>query len=99
MKKIMIGGFLFVSGILLYTGIRIAAVLYMKELNGWSTPPGRYGTALEDIGGKKDIAVSLGLCTLGIVLMLWDGVKKWIENITAKQMNNPQEPEDEKIIV
>ncbi len=55
----MIGGFLFVSGILLYTGIRIAAVLYMKELTGWSTPPGRYGTALEQIGAKKDIVVSL----------------------------------------
>ncbi len=43
--------------------------------------------------------VSLGLCTLGIVLMLWDGGKKWIETITAKQMNNPRKPEDEKIIV
>lgn len=42
----MIGGFLFVSGILLYTGIRIAVVLHMKEVTGWSIPPGRYGTAL-----------------------------------------------------
>jgi hypothetical protein len=99
MKKIMIGGFLFVSGILLYTGIRIAVVLHMKEVTGWSIPPGRYGTALEQIGAKKDIVAALGLCTLGIVLMLWDGGKKWLETITAKQMNKPREPEDEKIIV
>lgn len=99
MKKIITGGFLFISGIFLYTGIRIAAVLYMKELNGWSIPPGRYGTALEEIGGKQDIAVSLGLCLLGIVLMFWDGGKKWLEDIRLKQMIKPRKPEDEKIIV
>lgn len=99
MKKVLIGGFLFVSGILLYIGIHISTAIFMTEVKAWSTPPGRYGTALEEIGGQAEINISIILCIVGIALMMWDGMRKSIINLKRNRPPITEEPEDEKILV
>lgn len=98
MKKILIGGFLFVSGVLLYIGIHISTVIFMTEVKGWSTPPGRFGTALEQVGGKAEFIVALLLCIIGIGFMAWDGGKTFLQE-RKKQTREDEKPEDEKLLV
>jgi hypothetical protein len=47
LKKIIAGGILLISGIILYLGIHIPAAIQASKLGGWSIPPGRLGTALK----------------------------------------------------
>lgn len=75
-KNVLIGGFLLASGILLYIGVQISTVIFMTDGNGWSTPPGRYGTALEQIEGQMEVNTSIVLCILGIGFMMWEGIMK-----------------------
>jgi hypothetical protein len=72
LKNIAAGGIFLITGIFLYMSVRISATIHMKEINGWNTPPGRYGTALIETGGHTPLTISILLCILGIGLLLWE---------------------------
>ncbi|MCM3785721.1 hypothetical protein M3231_22385 [Neobacillus mesonae] len=73
MKKIISGGIFLISGTILYTGIRISASLYASEsISGWSTPPGKYGTALEELGAVLPRNLAVVLMIAGVALILWE---------------------------
>jgi hypothetical protein len=72
MKNIIAGGIFFISGIILYVGIRIAASLNMSNLNGWITPPGKFGTSLREIEGVGAHRLAIVLITLGFLMIIWD---------------------------
>lgn len=74
MKKVLAGGFMMLSGILLFIGVHIPAAQYSSKLTGWTTPPGRYGTAIIDTGGTSPLIISIILCFLGLLLMIWGSV-------------------------
>lgn len=71
MKKIISGGILMLCGVILYLGAFIPAALYATKLGGWSTPPGRLGTALEATGGTTTIENATIIIISGIVLIIF----------------------------
>jgi hypothetical protein len=72
MKKVIAGGFILLSGIILYIGIHISASLFLPILNGWSTPPGRFGTALRESGGFTVNIFAIILCVLGLLIIIYE---------------------------
>jgi len=58
-------------GIILFLGAYIPAANYAAKLGGWSTPPGRFGTALEDTGGKVLMNNSIIMIIVGILILAW----------------------------
>ncbi|QYR21941.1 hypothetical protein KZ483_02575 [Paenibacillus sp. sptzw28] len=86
MKNIIAGGIFFISGIILYVGIRIAASLNMNNVNGWSDPPGKFGTSLREIEGVGAHRLAIILITSGFLMIIWDVflkevVKKYIKSL------------------
>jgi hypothetical protein len=71
LKNIVAGGIFLISGIFLFIGVHIPLAIHMKEISGWSDPPGRYGTALIETGGNTPLMLSVLLCILGTGLLLW----------------------------
>ena len=74
MKKIIVGGIFLFCGVILFLGAYIPAAQYVGKLVGWSTPPGKLGTALNDIGGVSVVNYSVTLMIVGVVLLLWGGI-------------------------
>lgn len=70
MRRIIAGGFLLLSGVVLYVGVKIAAAIVMPNINGWSTPPGRFGTAIAEINGGFSLVISVLFSILGSVLIV-----------------------------
>lgn len=71
MKKIIVGGILLFCGVILYLGIHIPASHHALKLSGWTTPPGRIGTALNEMGLASAANYSVILIIVGIILLLW----------------------------
>ncbi|PJN56414.1 hypothetical protein PAEVO_31370 [Paenibacillus sp. GM2FR] len=71
MKKVVAGGFLLISGIILYLSVHIPATLFASKLGSWTTPPGRLGTALAEMGAVAAINGSIILIISGVVVILW----------------------------
>ncbi|CAM4048314.1 hypothetical protein COLU111180_20790 [Cohnella lubricantis] len=94
MKKVIAGGILLFAGMALYLGIHIPAAEIASNLGGWSTPPGRLGTALQEVGGVAPTGYSIFLIVIGILILLWgafdDEIKKLIK-ITAQYARTVQE--------
>ncbi|MEK4512140.1 hypothetical protein [Paenibacillus sp. FSL K6-2524] len=98
MKKIITGGILLCCGIILYLGGYIPAAHYASELGGWSTPPGRLGTALEATGGKSAINNSMIMMIIGFFLLAWGcfsdeiiRIQKLFKQDNLKRMNRENE--------
>jgi hypothetical protein len=72
MKRVIGGGFILLSGIILYLGMHISASLFMPNINGWSTPPGRFGTALSESGGHTATIFAILLCLLGFFIIIYE---------------------------
>jgi hypothetical protein len=72
MMRVIAGGFILLSGIVLYLGIHISASLIMPNINGWSTPPGRFGTALRETGGYAANIFGIILCILGLFIIIYE---------------------------
>lgn len=86
MKKVITGGFMLISGIFLYIGIHVPAALYITKLTGWTTPPGRYGTAVIDTGGTNAVIISIILSVLGLIFMIWGSVfEPYKNNLKQKE--------------
>jgi hypothetical protein len=71
LKKIIAGGIFLFSGIILYLGIHIPVAIYASKLGGWTTPPGRFGTALSDMGGISATNNSVIMIIVGVILLVW----------------------------
>lgn len=69
-KRILAGGFILLSGVLLYLGVHLAAVMYLPHITGWSTPPGKYGTALRETGGYAANLISILFMIGGSLILL-----------------------------
>ncbi|TJY43071.1 hypothetical protein E5161_04015 [Cohnella pontilimi] len=71
MKKIVAGGIILFCGIILYLGIHIPAAYHASKLGSWSTPPGRLGTALNEMGGATATYYSVIMIIGGMILLVW----------------------------
>ncbi|KOP67465.1 hypothetical protein AMS62_21125 [Bacillus sp. FJAT-18019] len=71
MKKVIAGGLFLLSGVILYISVHIPAAFHAATLGGWSSPPGRLGTALADMGGTATRNGSVILMFIGAALILW----------------------------
>lgn len=67
MKKVIAGGFLALIGSLWTLAVVTSAG--SCPISGWSTPPGRFLTQVQECGLMPWLVVSLLLTALGIVLM------------------------------
>ncbi|ASS66579.1 MULTISPECIES: hypothetical protein [unclassified Paenibacillus] len=70
MKRILAGGFILFSGVLLYLGVHLAAAMHLPHTTAWSTPPGKYGTALRETGGYAANLVSILFMIGGSLILL-----------------------------
>lgn len=75
MKKIIAGGILFLGGIALYLGIYLPALELGLTLGGFTTPPGRIGSALEITEGNTPMVYAIGSMVFGFMLMVWGALK------------------------
>lgn len=83
LKKIITGGFLLLSGVVLYVGIKIAAAMAMPMVNGWSKSTGRFGAAVAEVDGGFALVISVLLGIVGCVFIISESLssKKKDENI------------------
>ncbi|MCM3631671.1 hypothetical protein M3194_30785 [Paenibacillus glycanilyticus] len=92
MKKIIVGGILLFTGIILFLGVYILAARHSSTLGSWTTPPGRLGTALNEMGGTTAFHNSIIMIVCGIILLLWgcfeDDIVKLIKLIVKKRNEN-----------
>jgi hypothetical protein len=72
MKKIVAGGFILLSGIILYLGVHLSATDYMSHLTEWRSPPGKFGTALQATRGETANLIAIVLCVIGFMILLWE---------------------------
>jgi hypothetical protein len=72
MKRVIAGGFILLSGVILFLGMHISASIFMPNINGWSTPPGRFGTALRESGGYIANIFAIILCILGFFILIYE---------------------------
>lgn len=72
MKMIMAGGFMLLGGILLYAAAHLAAAHELANIHSWSTPPGKFGTALRETGGLAASRIGIVLGAIGFTLLVWE---------------------------
>ncbi|QAY66946.1 hypothetical protein [Paenibacillus protaetiae] len=84
MKKMLVGGFLFLVGIIFYLAIHIPAAKYAAELGGWSTPPGKLGTALRDMGGTAPTRYSIFFIVIGFLLLMYGTFENEVNALAVK---------------
>ena len=68
MKKVLIGGFLSLTG-----SIWAMMVMFVAGNNltsGWSTPPGRFMTTVAEMGMSEVFGMAILFVVLGIVIMM-----------------------------
>lgn len=75
-KKIIFGGILILASVILFGIIQIPTSKYCLTLGGWTNPPGKYMTALQDTGNTFLFYLSLALLILGILLGIYGCFKK-----------------------
>ncbi|MGF7045573.1 hypothetical protein J2T13_000033 [Paenibacillus sp. DS2015] len=84
MKKIVAGGFMMIAGVILYIGYHIPAAMNTFEITGWSNPPGRYGTALLETGGRFPMILGIIVGLAGFLILLWGTFSKELSILTHK---------------
>ncbi len=67
MKRVLIGGFLSLTGMMGFAALLLLAAGNLA--NGWSTPPGRLVYTLLELDAMPYFVISILLVILGIVLM------------------------------
>lgn len=81
MKKVIAGGLFLLSGVILYISVHIPAASLAATLGGWSSPPGRLGTALEQMGGAATRNGSVFLIIIGVVVILWGAFEEELRRL------------------
>ena len=68
MKRVLIGGFLSLVGMLGVLAVFVTCALNM--VSGWSTPPGRFLSTVSELGMAPLLVVSCILLIAGIAAMV-----------------------------
>ena len=76
MKRVVIGGFLSLIGSIWALAALLVGCAYMDRVGSWSTPPGRYGTAMLASGMAVPLAVGGILLLLGLASMAVEYFRK-----------------------
>lgn len=72
-KRLQIFGYvLFFSGIVLFGFMHLAIALYIPNLGGWSDPPGKFETVLNDIMGWVPYTLSILFILIGVFIVIFD---------------------------
>lgn len=74
MKRAIIGGFISLIGSILLAAFSISATSMMT--NGWSTPPGKFLTAIAEADVSFGFWFSIILIVLGGIIMAFEFFKK-----------------------
>ena len=69
MKRVLIGGFFSLIGMLGVLSVFLAAAANMQVLSGWTTPPGRFLSAVSELGFTPILVFSCIVLLTGFVLM------------------------------
>ncbi|KAB2334443.1 hypothetical protein F7731_14610 [Cytobacillus depressus] len=74
MKKSLqkFGYVLFISGIFLFGLMHLAIALFIPNLTGWSDPPGKLTTVLNEIIGWVPYTLSIILFSIGALILIYD---------------------------
>ncbi|MGE6256677.1 hypothetical protein ACQKCU_02025 [Heyndrickxia sporothermodurans] len=65
------GIILFLSGIFLFGIMHLAIALYIPHLGGWSDPPGKLATVLEEISGRVPYLLSIAFMIIGGIFIIY----------------------------
>ena len=68
----LFGNILFISGILLFGLMHLAIALFIPNLSGWSDPPGKLVTVLNEIIGWVPYTLSIILFIIGASIIIYD---------------------------
>lgn len=74
MKKVSIGLGFIISAVILYSVIHLSATIYLPNVHEWSTPPGRFYTALEETSGVLPTIISILMGIIGVYLICSESV-------------------------
>lgn len=69
MKRTIIGCCLTCVGAFSNVALIIAVGNHVKEIHGWSTPPGKFWTAAYDIGAVFPVVFSLLIFVVGLFIL------------------------------
>ncbi|MFC6039013.1 hypothetical protein ACFPYN_06035 [Paenisporosarcina macmurdoensis] len=69
-QNYLIGSLLILSGTILLGIMHLSIATYMPNLSGWSTPPGKFATVLNDIRGWFPYGLSLVQILIGTTILL-----------------------------
>lgn len=64
---VFIGAILLISGTLLLGMTQIAVANFVPNVPGWSTPPGRFFTAMEELSLQTPYRISILLMIMGLL--------------------------------
>ncbi|MDG5785996.1 hypothetical protein QA612_00740 [Evansella sp. AB-P1] len=76
-----VGSTLFIAGILLFGLVHLAIANYVPSMTGWSTPPGKFATARNDIMVTIPYFLSIILMLLGVILLLLKEIKSLLNKL------------------
>ena len=68
----LFGYILFISGIMLFCLMHLAIALFIPNLSGWSNPPGKLATVLNEIIGWVPYTLSIILFLIGTLIIIYD---------------------------
>lgn len=68
----LFGYVLFISGIMLFGLMHLAIALFIPNLSGWSDPPGKLATVLNEIIGWFPYTLSIILFVIGAMIITYD---------------------------
>ncbi|ODP30229.1 hypothetical protein PTI45_00299 [Paenibacillus nuruki] len=64
---VFIGAIMFISGTLLLGMTQIAVANFVPNVPGWSTPPGRFFTAMEELSLQTPYRISILFMIVGLL--------------------------------
>lgn len=68
MRKIVFGGFLILASVFIFAIIEAPSSKYCETLGSWTTPPGKYMTALYVTGNSFLFWLSISLLIIGLII-------------------------------
>jgi len=84
-----IGAVLLISGTLLLGMTQIAVASFVPHVLGWSTPPGRFVTAMEELSLQTPYRISIFFMIVGLLLfaivLIKIGIRKYNSKLKSQQ--------------
>ncbi|QUH30285.1 hypothetical protein [Vallitalea guaymasensis] len=84
MKKVVFGGILILAGVMLLGIVYIPTSIQCMNLNGWTTPTGKFMYAMQELGSTFPYYLSIILLIVGIII----GLIGCFENTIRKLIKN-----------